>query len=68
METLLFNPTIAAAGVFILLAVAVGAILLSYIAEEEFKGRQFAGALWPLCVREAEEPIPAEEVKTRKAA
>ena len=66
METLLLNPAIAAAGVFILLAVLLGAVLLGYVAEEEAKGRRLIWAEEPL--PETGKPALPEAEQLRRAA
>ncbi len=40
LEVRFLNPTIAVAGLLVLLAVALGGILFSYIADEEAKGKR----------------------------
>ena len=44
----LLNSTVAATGLLILLAVAMGAILFGYIADEEAKGRRIGWLEEPL--------------------
>ena len=50
LETQFFNPTIAAAGLAVLLAVAIGGLLFSYIADEERKGRRIDWLEEPLAM------------------
>lgn len=71
MEGLLFNtefwnPGIAAAGLAILLAVALAGILFGYIADEEAKGRRIEWLEEPLAM--GGEPEKAQEVRLSKAA
>ncbi|MBI2903365.1 MAG: hypothetical protein HYY12_07250 [Candidatus Methylomirabilis oxyfera] len=66
LETQFFNPTIAAAGLAVLLAVAIGGLLFSYVADEEAKGRQIDWLEEPLAV--PGEYGQAQEIKLKKAA
>jgi len=65
-ETELLNATIAAAGLVVMLAVAMGVILFGYVADEEARGRRLEWLEEPLA--RAGEPVQVEEVKLRKAA
>jgi hypothetical protein len=71
MEGLVFgaeflNPTIAVAGLLVLLAVALGGILFGYIADEEAKGRQIEWLEEPLAIGWERKPV--EKVTLLKAA
>lgn len=69
LETQFFNPTIAAAGLAVLLAVAIGGLLFSYIADEERKGRRIAWLEEPLAMPgDPGRPQSAEGAKLPKAA
>lgn len=65
-ETELLNATIAAAGLVVMLAVAMGVILFGYVADEEARGRRLEWLEEPLAM--AGEPVQVGEVKLRKAA
>lgn len=61
------NLTIATAGLWILLAAAVGGLLLlGYVADEEAKGRRLIWLEEPLAT--ARRPVRLEKVELRKAA
>ena len=60
------NPTIAVAGLSVQLAVALGGILFSYIADEEARGRRIDWLEEPLAM--GGEPERVEKVILRKAA
>ena len=62
----LLNSTVAATGLLILLAVAMGAILFGYIADEEAKGRRVEWLEEPLAV--PGEYGQAQGIKLKKAA
>lgn len=71
MENLVFgsellNPTIAVASLLVLLAVALGGILFSYIADEEAKGRWIDWLEEPLATGWERKPV--EKVTLLKAA
>jgi hypothetical protein len=71
MEGLVFgaeflNSTIAVAGLLVLLAVAMGAILFSYVADEEAKGRRIEWLEEPLAM--PGEPERVEAPSLRRAA
>ena len=66
LETMPFNSAVAAAGLLILLAVAIGGIIFGYIADEEAKGRRIEWLEEPFAT--AGEPGKAQEVKLSKAA
>ena len=61
-----FKSAVAFAGGLVLLAIAVGAILLGYVADEEAKGRRIDWLEEPLAT--PEESRHVEDVKLRKAA
>lgn len=61
------DPTIAVAGFLVLLAVALGGILFSYIADEEAKGRRIEWLEEPLAMP-GESKRVVEKVVLRKAA
>ena len=64
-----FNATIAAAGLAILLAVAIGVLVFSYIADEERKGRRIDWLEEPLAMPgDRVHPQTIEAVKLPKAA
>lgn len=66
LQTQIFNPAIAAAGLLVLLAAAMGAILFGYIADEEAKGRRIEWLEEPLaCPGEYGQ---AQGIKLKKAA
>jgi hypothetical protein len=65
-ETEFLNATIAAAGLFAMLAVAMGVILFGYIADEEAKGRRIEWLEEPLAM--PGKPAEGEDVRRRKAA
>lgn len=65
-EAGLLDGTLAAVGLFVMLAVALGAILFGYIADEEARGRRLEWLEEPLAM--AGQPGQAEEMKVRKAA
>ena len=66
MDVHLFDPTIAAAGLAILLLIAVVGLLFSYIADEEARGRRIEWLEEPLAM--PGERRQAEEARIRKAA
>lgn len=69
LETQFFNPTIAAAGLAVLLAVAIAGLLFSYIADEERKGRRIDWLEEPLAMPgDRAHPQKTEGVKLPKAA
>lgn len=49
-EAALLDATLAAAGLFVMLAVALGAVLFGYIADEEARGRQIEWLEEPLAM------------------
>lgn len=61
-----FESTVGFAGGLVLLAIALGAILLGYVADEEAKGRRIDWLDEPLAT--PEESRHVEDVKLRKAA
>jgi hypothetical protein len=65
-ETQYFAPTIAAAGLAVLLAVEIGGLVFSYIADEEAKGRRIDWLEEPLAV--PGEHGQAQGIKLKKAA
>jgi L-asparagine transporter-like permease len=65
-DTEFWSPTIAIAGLAILLAVALAAILFGYIADEEAKGRRIEWLEEPLAL--GGEPEKMQEAQLRKAA
>ena len=60
------NPTIAVAGLSVLLAVALGGILFSYIADEEARGRRIDWLEEPLAMPGESKPV--ERAILQKAA
>ncbi len=66
LEPMPFNSAVTAAGLLILLAVAIGGIIFGYIADEEAKGRRIEWLEEPLAA--AGEPGKVQEVKLSKAA
>jgi hypothetical protein len=60
------DPTMAVAGLLVLLAVALGGILFSYVADEEAKGRRIEWLEEPLAMPGM--PERAEKGALRKAA
>lgn len=66
LEAEFLNSTLAVAGFLVLLAVALGGILFSYIADEEAKGRRIDWLEEPLAM--PGKPERAEKVALRKAA
>ena len=66
LETQFFNLTIAAAGLAVLLAVAIGGIIFGYIADEEAKGRRVEWLEEPLAV--PGEYGQTQGIKLKKAA
>jgi hypothetical protein len=67
LEAEFLNSTIAVAGLFVLLAVALGGILFSYIADEEAKGRRIDWLEEPLAMPGDSKRV-VEKVVLRKAA
>lgn len=65
-EIALLDATLAAAGLFVMLAVALGAVLFGYIADEEARGRRLEWLEEPLAM--AGESGQVEGLKLRKAA
>jgi hypothetical protein len=66
LEAGFLNSTIAVAGLAVLLAVALGGILFSYIADEEAKGRRIDWLEEPLAMGGV--PTQVEKAILRKAA
>ena len=66
LEAELLNSTLAVAGFLVLLAVALGGILFSYIADEEAKGRRIDWLEEPIAM--PGKPEQVEKVVLRKAA
>lgn len=66
LETQSFSHIIAAVGLFALLAVAMAAILLGYIADEEAEGRRIEWLEEPLAM--PGEYGQAQGIKLKKAA
>ncbi len=66
LETMPFNSGVAAAGLLILLAVAIGGIIFGYIADEEAKGRRVEWLEEPLAT--AGEYGQVQGIKLKKAA
>ena len=66
LETQFFNPTIAGAGLVILLGVAMAGLLFGYIADEEAKGRRIEWLEEPLAM--PGEYGQAQGIKLKKAA
>jgi hypothetical protein len=62
----LINVTIAVGGLFFLLAAAMAGLVLSYVADEEAKGRRIAWLEEPLAT--AARPVRLVKVELRKAA
>jgi len=62
----IFNVDIAAAGLLIMLAVAIGGLVFAYIADEEAKGRRIEWLEEPLAT--IGESSEVQETKLRKAA
>jgi len=65
MESI-FNVDIAAAGLLIMLAVAIGGLVFAYIADEEAKGRRIEWLEEPLAT--IGESSEVQETRLRKAA
>jgi len=65
MESI-FNVDIAAAGLLIMLAVAIGGLAFAYIADEEAKGRRIEWLEEPLAT--IGESSEVQETRLRKAA
>jgi len=65
MESI-FNVDIAAAGLLIMLAVAIGGLAFAYIADEEAKGRRIDWLEEPLAT--IGESSEVQETRLRKAA
>lgn len=65
-ETALLDGTLAAAGPFVMLAVATGAILFGYVADEEARGRRLEWLEDPLAM--PGEAGQVEGLPLRKAA
>ncbi len=66
LEAEFLNSTLAVAGLLVLLAVALGGILFSYIADEDAKGRRIEWLEEPLAM--PGKPERVEKVGLRKAA
>ena len=62
----IFNVDIAAAGLLIMLAVAIGGLVFAYIADEEAKGRRIEWLEEPLAT--IGESSEVQETRLRKAA
>jgi hypothetical protein len=66
LDTQFFNPSIAAVGLLVLLAVAMAGLLFGYIADEEAKSRRIEWLEEPLAV--PGEYGQAQVIKLKKAA
>ena len=66
LDAQFFNSSIAAAGLLVLLAVAMAGLLFSYIADEEAKGRRIEWLEEPLAT--PGQPGQAQGVLLKKAA